>query len=311
MPISVISTGYSTDIKRFDTLSDVPRRLSFLLGRFTAKSADAMRTATALQQPALRMLEHHLISAVKGTDRVTIMFATPDAVQAIAAAKVLTIEVKDSFKIVISPQEPNQQVLSTCLVLDSLPSAEALTDNSTMRNEVLKIMSTERGATPLASCKTERRSILSRTPETGSMATFEQLTTAADTMSNSLLVAALQSKGSRTQMWQSCLAWQAAKCLLDFKCCLTSCLSAHQSTHLVGPISVTSLQIALQAAWAYIHSKPIDRCSKHVHKARERTMGCCLQLLACNPRNIQRQAEQMVDLMEEDGGSDGGHLCLP
>lgn len=68
---------------------------------------------------------------------------------------------------VISPQQPNQQVLSGCLIIDSLPSAEALADSDTMRREILPVMA-ERGFAILATCNVESPTCL-REPEMGNM----------------------------------------------------------------------------------------------------------------------------------------------
>lgn len=97
------------------------------------------------------MLEHHESQAVKGSKQLQIMFTVIDSGDIIKTARIFTIQQSGIFKIVISPEEPNQQLLDTCLLLETLPVANAVADEDLMRNEVLTVMA-ERGQQFLSRC---------------------------------------------------------------------------------------------------------------------------------------------------------------
>ena len=71
------------------------------------------------------MLEHHKVQTIKGSKQLQIIFTMIDSGDVIKSARVLTIEQTGIFKVVISPREPNQQLLDTCLLLETLPQCSS------------------------------------------------------------------------------------------------------------------------------------------------------------------------------------------
>ena len=84
----------------------------------------------------------------KGGKQLQIMFTMIDTRDVNKTARVLTIEQTGIFKVVITSEDPNQQLLDTCLLLDTLPSANAVADEGLMIKEFLTVIAKRGGAVP-------------------------------------------------------------------------------------------------------------------------------------------------------------------
>ena len=98
----------------------------------------------------------------------------------------------DSFNImIINPQEPNPQVLSICLIIDGLLSAEALRDSDARHSEILQVICltwspTKHMSCPGASCALPFR--CNSSSYMNSQEVLEQLSPSANNMSSLKLI---------------------------------------------------------------------------------------------------------------------------
>ena len=107
----------------------------------------------------------------------------------IKTARVLTIEQTGIFKVVISPEDPDQQLLDTCLPLDTFPSANAVADKALVIKEVLTVIA-KRAEHFLKNCCLNRRNQFC-TLTNGEVSTVDELPWAGAIMSLERVVQAL------------------------------------------------------------------------------------------------------------------------
>ena len=127
-PTAVVTmTVYEPDLRT--SLSSLPPngRLTRLIGYFVPQCANASHDPdSVLRMPVIRMLEHHKVLPIKGSRQFQIIFTILEAVNVFQLAGTITFGQTNIFKIKVCPEEPSQQVLETCRVLEALPSGVAI-----------------------------------------------------------------------------------------------------------------------------------------------------------------------------------------